>query len=89
MAILEFAACQMFSRRRVSHTLYRSVKTGPYSRIGFYQAVTFQATPERAGWVLANTVSAYCPACAVALICCISINDDCFAASGRAQALGG
>jgi hypothetical protein len=35
----------------------RSVKTGFNSRVGFYQAVAFEATAERAGWVLSNSVS--------------------------------
>ena len=45
----------------------RSVKTGFNSRVGFYQAVAFEATAERAGWVLSNSVSGkfYCIVSAV------------------------
>jgi hypothetical protein len=43
---------RMFSKRP-----YYSVKTGFNSRIGFYNAVAFEATAERAGWVLSSSVS--------------------------------
>lgn len=44
------------TRRMTSASSDASSSVTPH--IGFYQAVTFQATSERAGWVLSNTVSA-------------------------------
>ncbi len=43
----------------LSERICRSVKTSPSSpssRYGFYQAVTFEATYDRFGWVLSNQV---------------------------------
>ena len=62
----------------------RSVKTGFNSRVGFYQAVAFEATAERAGWVLSNSVSGkiYC------IVSAVNITNF-FFASDWTQALGG
>ena len=59
-AVLAFrsphCSVKAITRRTTSVTSDSSSSATPH--IGFYQAVTFQATSERAGWVLSNTVSA-------------------------------